>query len=43
MLGQWLERRSKARPRAKVIPGVTDVAGSSPEGAARPATAGKEA
>ena len=25
MLGQWLERRSKARPRAKVIPGVTDV------------------
>ena len=26
MLGQWLERRSKERPRAKVIPGVTDVA-----------------
>ena len=25
MLGQWLERRSKERPRAKVIPGVTDV------------------
>ncbi len=22
MLGQWLERRSKARPRAKVIPGM---------------------
>ena len=43
LLVQWLERRSKARPRAKVIPGVTDAAGSSPEGAVRPATAGKEA
>lgn len=28
MLGQWLERRSKARPRAKVIPGVTDAVDS---------------
>lgn len=26
MLVQWLERRSKRRPRAKVIPGITDVA-----------------
>ena len=26
LLVQWLERRSKLRPRAKVIPGVTDVA-----------------
>lgn len=46
MLGQWLERRSKARPRAKVIPGVTDAASataSSAGGAAEPATAGKEA
>ncbi|MDO4437492.1 MAG: amino acid ABC transporter permease [Coriobacteriaceae bacterium] len=33
MLVQWLEKRSKARPRAKSIPGVTDVA----------AAAGKEA
>ena len=37
MLVQWLERRSKERPRAKVIPGITDVAAS-----AAPAT-GKEA
>lgn len=26
LLVQWLERRSKLRPRAKVIPGVTDAA-----------------
>lgn len=43
MLGQWLERRSKQRPRAKVIPGVTDVAGAT-DAAAVPAPAtGKEA
>ena len=38
MLVQWLERRSKERPRAKDIPGVTDAAG----GLAAAAT-GKEA
>lgn len=43
MLGQWLERRSKQRPRAKVIPGMTDVAGAT-DAAAVPAPAtGKEA
>ena len=43
MLGQWLERRSKQRPRAQVIPGVTDVAGAT-DAAAVPAPAtGKEA
>ena len=37
MLVQWLEKRSKERPRAKVIPGITDVAATP-----APAT-GKEA
>ena len=41
VLVQWLEKRSKQRPRAKVIPGVTDVAVA---GAAAGASAtGKEA
>ena len=49
VLVQWLERRSKRRPRAKVIPGITDVAlagaaaGAAGADAAHASTTGKEA
>ena len=43
LLVQWLERRSKERPRAKVIPGVTDIADGASGAATAVPGAGKEA